>query len=68
MYTNLNNNSEKWLVTGVAGFIGSNLLEFLLQNNQIVIGIDNFSTGNKRNLLQVKDTVTHNEWKNFKTL
>ena len=66
MYTNLNNNSEKWLVTGVAGFIGSNLLEFLLQNNQIVIGIDNFSTGNKRNLLQVKDTVTHNEWKNFK--
>ncbi len=66
MYTNLNNNSEKWLVTGVAGFIGSNLLEFLLQNNQIVIGIDNFSTGNKRNLLQVKDTVTHDEWKNFK--
>jgi len=66
MIAYLNNNSEKWLITGVAGFIGSNLLEFLLKNNQTVIGIDNFSTGNKRNLLQVKDAVSRNEWKNFK--
>lgn len=39
-----------WLITGVAGFIGSNLLEKLLQLNQRVIGLDNFSTGHQRNL------------------
>jgi len=61
----LNNNSHRWLITGAAGFIGSNLLEFLLQNNQKVIGIDNFSTGNERNLLQVKEIVSDNAWKNF---
>ena len=38
----------KWLITGVAGFIGSNLAEFLLSCNQKVIGLDNFSTGNKK--------------------
>ena len=39
-----------WLITGVAGFIGSNILETLLSNNQYVIGIDNFSTGKKKNI------------------
>ena len=41
---------KTWLITGVAGFIGSNLLEKLLQLNQTVIGIDNFSTGHRKNL------------------
>jgi len=39
-----------WLVTGVAGFIGSNLLETLLRLDQKVIGLDNFATGSPRNL------------------
>ena len=38
----------KWLITGVAGFIGSNILEKLLILNQNVVGIDNYSTGNKK--------------------
>ena len=38
----------KWLITGVAGFIGSNLLERLLLLNQTVIGLDNFATGHKK--------------------
>lgn len=46
-----------WLVTGVAGFIGSNLLEVLLRTNQRVIGLDNFSTGKKENLEEVLDSV-----------
>ena len=41
----LNNSPKTWLVTGVAGFIGSNLLEHLLKLNQIVVGLDNFTTG-----------------------
>ncbi|WP_375147434.1 NAD-dependent epimerase/dehydratase family protein, partial [Vibrio parahaemolyticus] len=36
---------KTWLVTGVAGFIGSNLLEKLLKLNQTVVGLDNFATG-----------------------
>lgn len=39
-----------WLITGVGGFIGSNLLKILIDNNQTVIGIDNFSTGKKKNI------------------
>lgn len=39
-----------WLVTGSAGFIGSNLVESLLEADQTVVGLDNFSTGYKRNL------------------
>lgn len=58
--------SHKWLVTGVAGFIGSNLLEELLNQNQIVIGVDNFSTGFKRNLEAVREAVGSEKWKNFK--
>jgi len=44
---------RRWLVTGVAGFIGSHLLETLLQLGQHVVGIDNFSTGFQRNLADV---------------
>lgn len=54
-----------WLVTGVAGFIGSNLLEFLLKLNQRVIGLDNFSTGFKENLDEVSQAVTPAQWANF---
>jgi len=54
-----------WLITGVAGFIGSNLLEALLKLNQKVVGIDNFATGHQRNLDEVKSLVTEDQWKNF---
>ncbi|MFV2060442.1 MAG: NAD-dependent epimerase/dehydratase family protein, partial [Gammaproteobacteria bacterium] len=61
----LNTTPKKWLVTGVAGFIGSNLLETLLKNNQTVVGLDNFSTGHQHNLDQVKELVTKEQWNNF---
>lgn len=54
-----------WLITGCAGFIGSNLLEFLLTNNQKVVGLDNFATGYQRNLDEVKFIVGQDKWKNF---
>ena len=50
----LSQHSYCWLITGVAGFIGSNLLEYLIHNNQFVIGIDNLSTGHLKNLDYVK--------------
>ena len=55
-----------WLITGVAGFIGSNLLEALLQLNQKVVGIDNFSTGNNHNLNEVQSLVGPVQWENFR--
>ena len=61
----LQNSPKIWLVTGVAGFIGSNLLEELLKLNQKVIGLDNFATGHRYNLEQVKDIVSKEEWENF---
>ena len=44
---NLSQQPHTWLVTGVAGFIGSNLLEALLKLNQRVVGLDNFATGHR---------------------
>ena len=61
----LNQQPKKWLVTGVAGFIGSNLLETLLKNNQTVTGLDNFATGFQHNLDQVKTLVSPEQWKRF---
>lgn len=55
----------RWLVTGAAGFIGSNLVERLLKLNQIVIGVDDFSTGDQKNLCDVRMTVGDDRWKNF---
>lgn len=55
-----------WLVTGVAGFIGSNLLESLLELDQKVVGLDNFITGHQYNLDEVRQTVGEEKWKNFK--
>jgi UDP-N-acetylglucosamine/UDP-N-acetylgalactosamine 4-epimerase len=54
-----------WLVTGVAGFIGSNLLEHLLKLNQKVVGLDNFSTGHQHNLDDVESLVSRAQWKSF---
>ena len=58
-------NPKIWLVTGTAGFIGSNLLETLLKLNQIVIGLDNFSTGHQRNLDEVQSLVSDAQWERF---
>lgn len=56
---------HRWLVTGVAGFIGSNLLEALLKLNQIVTGLDNFATGHQANLDLVQAAVTPEQWARF---
>lgn len=56
---------KTWLVTGVAGFIGSNLLETLLMLNQKVIGLDNFATGHQHNLDEVQSEVSPMQWQNF---
>lgn len=62
---NLQSHQHQWLVTGVAGFIGSNLLEKLLKLDQKVTGLDNFSTGHKHNLEQVREAVTQEQWGRF---
>ena len=53
---------KKWLITGVAGFIGSNLLERLLELDQEVVGLDNFATGKKINLNDTKKCVSLKQW------
>jgi UDP-N-acetylglucosamine 4-epimerase len=57
--------SYHWLVTGAAGFIGSNLVEALLKLNQRVTGLDNFATGHQHNLDQVRELVGEAGWSNF---
>ena len=54
-----------WLITGVAGFIGSHLLETLLAHDQRVIGLDNFSTGSAQNLDDVQARVGAEKWTRF---
>jgi UDP-N-acetylglucosamine 4-epimerase len=61
----LKNEPKTWLITGVAGFIGSNLLEHLLTLNQHVVGLDNFSTGYQRNLDEVQSLVSSERWSHF---
>ncbi len=56
---------HRWLVTGCAGFIGSNLLETLLGLGQTVVGLDNFATGHQYNLDEVRDTVGADAWSRF---
>jgi len=58
-------NPKKWLVTGVAGFIGSNIAQELLSLNQKVISLDNFSTGHRYNLEDIKNSVSETQWENF---
>ena len=66
----LNNNQSVWLITGVAGFIGSNLLEKLLILNQKVVGLYNFETGYQYNIDQAIEDAENNSGKalsvNFK--
>jgi UDP-N-acetylglucosamine 4-epimerase len=62
---NLIESPRTWLITGVAGFIGSNLLEALLNLDQHVVGMDNFSTGKRENLAEVQDIVGEKKWRNF---
>jgi len=61
----IENNPGTWLVTGAAGFIGSNLVESLLLLNQRVVGLDNFSTGYRQNLIDVQETVQPGQWAGF---
>lgn len=56
---------SRWLITGVAGFIGSNLLETLLKLGQTVVGLDNFMTGYQKNLDMVRDLVGPEAWSRF---
>lgn len=55
-----------WLITGVAGFVGSNLLETLLRHGQQVTGLDNFMTGYRDNLDQVRALVPADAWQRFR--
>lgn len=61
----LSNMTSTWLITGVAGFIGSNLLEVLLSSGQKVVGLDNFATGHRHNLLEVERRVGSDAWRSF---
>ncbi|MEO5698787.1 MAG: SDR family oxidoreductase [Burkholderiaceae bacterium] len=62
----LRGETHTWLVTGVAGFIGSNLLEALLKLDQQVVGLDNFATGHQRNLDEVRSLVSADQWARFR--
>lgn len=59
---------KAWLITGVAGFIGSNLLEQLLLLKQRVVGLDNFSTGKPANLHEVEQAVSPDQWRRFRLI
>lgn len=62
----LPNQPKSWLITGVAGFIGCNLLEQLLKLDQNVVGLDNFATGHRHNLHQIKEAVSPEQWARFR--
>lgn len=61
----LRHHPRVWLVTGAAGFIGSNLVEALLKLDQRVVGLDNFLTGRRRNLEAVRALVSAKQWAHF---
>jgi UDP-N-acetylglucosamine 4-epimerase len=65
MVQQLRSQPRKWLVTGCAGFIGSNLLETLLEMDQTVVGLDNFATGHRHNLDEVRNAVGAQRWARF---
>src|SRR5690349_11474972 len=66
LQTTLRSEPKTWLVTGSAGFIGSNLVETLLKLDQRVVGLDNFATGHKKNLQEVQQIVGPKVWASFK--
>jgi UDP-N-acetylglucosamine 4-epimerase len=66
--TALRGEPRRWLVTGAAGFIGSNLVEHLLVNRQIVVGLDNFATGHRRNLAEIEAKLPPDLWRNFEMI
>lgn len=61
----LRGSPRRWLVTGVAGFIGSHLLEKLLKLGQTVVGLDNYATGHVRNLEEVRELAGAAAWRRF---
>jgi len=61
----LRQSPRTWLITGVAGFVGSHLLESLLKLDQTVVGLDNFATGHRHNLHDVQHQVTPEQWARF---
>jgi UDP-N-acetylglucosamine 4-epimerase len=61
----LRDRPKRWVVTGAAGFIGSNLVEFLLRLDQDVVGLDNFSLGKRANLEEVRGLVSPRQWQRF---
>ena len=63
--TELRSHPRRWLVTGCAGFIGSHLLEQLLRLDQSVVGLDNFATGKRENLEEVRAAVSPDQWARF---
>ena len=63
--TQLAAHPRRWLITGVAGFIGSHLLETLLALDQEIVGLDDFSTGSARHLQEVRASVTETQWSRF---
>lgn len=65
IYRFLSITPKRWLITGVAGFIGSNLLETLLKLDQTVVGLDNFATGYQHNLDEVQQLVSPVQWGRF---
>lgn len=66
LLTQLTSAPRTWLITGVAGFIGSNLLESLLRLEQRVVGLDNFSAGHRQNLDEVRALVSPQQWGRFR--
>lgn len=63
---NHSNSVEKFLITGAAGFIGSNLVESLLKSGHEVVGLDNFATGFQKNLDEVREVVSDGQWARFR--
>lgn len=66
LLTQLPSAPKTWLVSGAAGFIGSNLVETLLKLNQRVVGLDNFATGYQHNLDEVQTVVSAAQWANLR--